>query len=409
MAAEVLASAGISVTVFEHTPSLGRKLLLAGRSGLNLTNAEPTDQLISRYGDAQTWLEPAIRAFDAGALRRWVRSLGIETYVGSTGRVFPDTFTAADLVRAWNTRLDDLGVNVQTRHRWTGLGPLPSPSNEDAATTSSQRGPVTVMIDGPSRQTTEHRSDVVILALGGASWPKVGSDGTWTQILADRGVLLAPFRPSNCGVIVEWSAPLLAKHEGSPLKNVRLTVGAESVRGEAVITESGFETGVIYALGSTIRGEIDRSGHADLTFDLQPDLAVAEIESRLRAASPKVTVSRRLMKAAGINETAVALIRESVHNVLPSTPEALARLIKQTIIRTTATEGLDRAISTAGGIRSTEVDRCFAVNRLPGVFAVGEMLDWDAPTGGYLLQATFSTAVAAARRAADLLGCGEVG
>jgi len=392
MAAEVLAKAGLAVTVYEHQRSVGRKLLLAGRGGLNITHSEPIDTLLGRYANSPPSLVAALRAFTPQELRAWCASLGEPTFVGSTGRVFPASFRATPLLRAWLARLDDLQVAIEVGHRWQGWAKQPD-GGVDLTRLIFERS------DGAVVEAT---SDVTILALGGASWPRVGSDGRWVDTLAQVGVQISPLRPANCGVLVDWSADFVRQFGGSPLKNIALTVGAASVRGDAMITTAGLEGGPVYAHSAEIRDSIDHRGSSTLSVDLQPDLTVAQLVDRLGRGRPKDSLTATL-KRIGLSKVAVALLREVTGNQVPRQPEALAAMIKALTIEVRATMPIDRAISTAGGVALSELDDALMIKRLPGVFVAGEMLDWEAPTGGYLLQASFSTAVTAARGAIDFL------
>ena len=358
MAAEVLARAGATVTVDERMPSAGRKLLLAGRGGLNLTHSESLDAFLDRYGSARPRLEAAIRAFGPDDLRAWAADLGQETFVGSSGRVFPEAFRATPLLRAWLRRLDELGVELRLRTPWTGF---------DAV-----------------------EADATVLALGGASWPRTGSDGGWVPILRAAGVEVRDLRPANCGFRVDWTASFAERFAGTPLKNVVL----DGVRGDAMVTATGIEGGAVYALAARLRDAIDARGTTTLHVDLAPDRTADDLASRL-GRRPRDSMSSMLRRG-GIAAVGGGLAREATGNRLPDDPADLARLLKAVPIRLVGVQPIERAISSAGGIALDEVDESFMLRRRPGVFVAGEMLDWEAPTGGYLLQATFSTAVAAA-------------
>lgn len=380
MAAESLASAGLAVTVYDQMPTVGRKFLMAGRGGLNLTHSEGLDAFIGKYGDASAWLGPAIRAFPPDTLRAWCEGLGQETFVGSSGRIFPTGLKASPLLRAWVRRLGGLGVKFEMRHRWRGWG------EKDEL----------IFSDGEGREK-QIRPDATVIALGGASWPRLGSDGDWVEILRAQGVEVVTLRPANCGFVAPWSKIFSERFAGQPLKPLTASFERKSLRGEAMITERGIEGGVIYALSSLLRGAIERDGEAVLTMDLRPGLSLAELEKRLGAPRGSQSASTYLRKAAGLSPVAIGLMREGLGGKdLPNSGEALARLMKETKIRLTATAPIARAISSAGGIKRGEVDARFMLKKKPGVFAVGEMLDWEAPTGGYLLQGCFSMAVAAA-------------
>ena len=389
MAAEVLANGGASVTVYDAMPSAGRKLLMAGRGGLNLTHSEPLPQFMARYGDAAARLSSAIDTFPPDALRAWSERLGQPTFIGSSGRVFPQAFKASPLLRASLRRLDSNGVRLALRHRWTGW------DDDGRLLFATPQGQVTV------------KAAATVLALGGASWPRLGSDGHWVELLTQRGVSIAPLRPANCGFMVAWSEKFSERFAGQPLKNVELRFGTNTVRGEAMISRNGIEGGAIYALASVLRDEIVRTGQATLRLALRPDLDQRRLLERLTKPRSKQSFATYLRKAAGLAPVAIGLLYESAlaaKNDLPRLPPAdLAARINDVQIGLTGTTGLDRAISTAGGVALDELDDAFMLRRLPGVFAAGEMLDWEAPTGGYLLQASFATGAAAGRGALAFL------
>ncbi len=392
MAAEVLAKAGVAVTVYEHQRSVGRKFLLAGRGGLNITHSEPIDAMLGRYVAASPSLVAALQGFTPQELRAWCASLGEPTFVGSSGRVFPASFRATPLLRAWLLRLADLRVAIKVGHRWQGWVSRPH-GGVDAQRLIFERS------DGA---IVEEVSDVTVLALGGASWPRVGSDGRWVDTLNQLQVKTSPLRPANCGVLVDWSADFVRQFGGAPLKNIALTVDTASVRGDAMITTTGLESGPIYAQSAAVRDSIDRLGSCTLFFDLHPDLTVAQLAERLVRGRRKDSLTAMLQRI-GLSKVSVALLRELTGNQVPREPAALAPMIKSVALEVRSQMPIDRAISTAGGIAFSELDDVLMIKRLPGVFVAGEMVDWDAPTGGYLLQASFSTAVTAARGAIDYL------
>ena len=388
MAAEQLAAAGLAVTVFDRAPSVGRKFLLAGRGGLNLTHTEPLETLLDRYGAARPALQSAIEAFGPDQLRAWSAGLGEVTFVGSSGRVFPASFRSTPLLRAWLARLGDLGVEIVVRTAWSGW-------SDDGALELRH------VVTGEVR--TE-RPDVTVLAMGGASWPRTGSDGAWVEAVAASGIDIAPIRPANCGFIVNWSAGFAQRFGGVPLKNIAVTTGGvDPVRGEAMITSTGIEGGAVYGVAARLRELVEAGAPAELVIDLRPDLDVAGIVRRLTDRRDSDSTSTRLRRGAGLPPVAVALLAEVVGAPLPADPELLARLIKAVPIPVVSTQLIARAISTAGGVRLDQVDEHFMLRDRPGTFVAGEMLDWEATTGGYLLQASFSTGVAAARGAVDWL------
>jgi uncharacterized flavoprotein (TIGR03862 family) len=385
IAAEVLATAGLTVTVYDHMPSVGRKFLLAGRGGLNLTHSEPIERLLDRYGSARSQLASAIREFSPDDVREWCAGLGESTFIGTSGRVFPTSFRATPLLRAWLARLSALDVRFETRHRWVGWV-----DGEHETALRFKR---------PGQSTLTTTSDLVVFALGGASWPRVGSDGGWVAEFQRVGIAINVLRPANCGVSIDWSRSFLDRFEGLPLKNVSVTVGETTVRGEPVVTRTGLEGGPIYAHSAVIRETLDSHGLCALSIDLQPDLAIGRLTTLLGARRPKESESTWLKRATGLHPVGVALMREPTGGAIPSAPSEVARLIKAVPINVTATMPIDRAISSAGGVAFSEVDDAFMLRRRPGNFVAGEMLDWEAPTGGYLLQACLSTGFAAARGA----------
>jgi uncharacterized flavoprotein (TIGR03862 family) len=393
MAAEVLAAGGAAVTVYDRMPSAGRKFLLAGRGGLNLTHSEDLDQLLGRYGAATARLRAAIEAFPPAALRAWSEALGQPTFVGSSGRVFPKAFKASPLLRAWLRRLGAAGVNLALRHRWVGW---------DA------RG--RLLLDGPQGSVTVE-ADATVLALGGASWPRLGSDGDWVAPLARAGVAVAPLRPANCGFVVAWSDVFRDRFHGQPLKRIALSFGGQTVKGEATITQTGLEGGAVYALSGVLRAAIEASGEAVIHIALRPDLTVADLVRRLAAPRAKQSLSTFLRKTAKLSPVAIGLLHEATRSapgrLAAMDSGALAGLVNALPLRLTATAPLATAISTAGGIAFAELDPCFMLRRRPGVFVAGEMLDWEAATGGYLLQASFATGAAAGRGALQWLDRGD--
>ena len=389
MAAEVLATAGVAVTIYEHMPSVGRKFLLAGRSGLNLTHAEPIEQLLTRYGTRAGQVEAAIRAFDPHDLRAWSASLGEPAFIGSTGRVFPASFRATPLLRAWMRRLARLGVTIETRRRWLGWATTPD-GRVDAGRS---------LFSTPDQSVAVVASDVILLALGGASWPRVGSDGGWVEVVRRARIDVKQLRPANCGLRVDWTEHFGERFAGIPLKNVAIVVGEASVRGDAMITRQGIEGGPVYAQSAAIRDTIARRGRCSVTIDLHPDLTVERLTERLERRRPKDSLATMLRHTIDLTPVSISLLREVSGNRVPTDPTTLALLVKAVPLTIESTMPIARAISSAGGISLDEVDESFMLRRLPGTFVAGEMLDWEAPTGGYLLQASFSTAVAAARGA----------
>ena len=380
MAAEVMARAGLQVTVFDRMPSAGRKFLMAGRGGLNLTHSEPVEEFLKRYADASAWLGPAIAAFSPDDVRTWADGHGEETFVGSSGRVFPKSFKASPLLRAWLRELSELGVVLETRRHWTGWGHDGSLSFSDGSNINAA---------------------VCVLALGGASWPRLGADGNWVPVLADKGIEVVPLVASNAGVNCNWSDLTIARHAGLPLKRIAVTMAGRTVRGEAMISRSGLEGGAIYALSRELRHALATSDYAEMQLDLRPELDVDQLIARLAKIPRKQSLTNRLRKAAGLSPQAISAWRDCVDWKNLETDEALAHSLKTVVVKVTGIQPIDRAISSAGGIAADEIDESFMLTKLPGVFVCGEMLDWDAPTGGYLLQACLATGRAA--------GAGAVG
>lgn len=377
MAAETIATAGHDVTVYERMPSPARKFLMAGRGGLNLTHSEPLDAFLTRYGEEAFLIRDAVRSFPPGRLIAWANALGAETFVGSSGRVFPKAMKASPLLRAWLRRLDALGVTIKTRHTWTGF------SSDGALKLSNGAG-----------ATTTPKPDACILALGGASWPRLGSDGAWVQPFKSEDIAVTPLQSANSGVSIAWTDIFAERFAGAPLKRIAISVDETKMRGEAVITRGGLEGGAIYAVGRAIRGALHDGTSATITIDLKPDTTLDELTTRLARSRGSQSLSNLLRKAAHLDAAAIGLLREA--GALPSEPSALAARIKAVPLTVTGLASIDRAISTAGGIALSALTPDLMLKAKPGVFVAGEMLDWDAPTGGYLLQASFATGVVAA-------------
>lgn len=364
MAAEVLAQAGVSVTICEAKPSVGRKFLMAGKSGLNITKAEDTDAFRAAYTEKSAWLTPMLNAFDPVAIQEWARGLGEELFTGTTGRVFPKAMKASPLLRAWLARLNSLGVTFNTRWRWTG---------------QSDGVQYFDTPDGPQGLKT----DATILALGGASWRRLGSDGEWVGILAEQGVSITPFAPANAGIQIEWSK-FMDKHLGAALKGIALRSGPYFSRGEAILSRKGIEGGGVYSVSRGIR-----EGHS-LVVDLAPDLKVDVIAQKLSKPQGKNTLTNHIRKALRLDAAKIALLQEMAMP-LPKDPKALAGLVKALPIKNAGLRPIDEAISTAGGVPQDGLDDALMLMAIPNTYVVGEMLDWEAPTGGYLITACLAT------------------
>lgn len=385
MAAEALAQAGVTVEVFDAMPSVGRKFLLAGVGGMNITHSEPYPAFVGRYGERRDALDALLRDFDGQALRQWIHGLGIETFVGTSGRVFPTDMKAAPLLRAWLKRLREAGVVIHTRHRWLGW------TAEGA-----------LRIGYPQGERHVH-AQAMVLALGGGSWARLGSDGAWVPVLAERAVDISPLRPSNCGFEVEgWSEVLKAKFAGAPLKNIALSVpGSVPRKGEFILTAQGVEGSLVYAWSAPLRASLEREGRATLLLDLLPDRPVDKIAQALAKPRGSRSMARHLQGQLGIDGVKAALLRELTDPATFVDPQRLAEAIKALPIELLRTRPLDEAISSAGGVRFEALDDGLMLKALPGVFCAGEMLDWEAPTGGYLLTACFASGLCAGRAAAQ--------
>lgn len=378
MAAETAVTAGAIVELYDAMPSVGRKFLLAGKGGLNLTHSEPIEPFLSRYGTRRTLIEPAIRSFPPAALRAWARELGIETFVGTSGRIFPTDLKAAPLLRAWLRRLRKAGVQFHVRHRWCGW---------------DQDG--NLLFTSPQGRHGV-RADAVVLALGGGSWPHLGSDAAWIQILAERNVSIAPLKPSNCGFDVRWSEHFRMKFAGYPVKTVEVTlktVDGITIRhmGEFVITENGVEGGIMYTVSAHVREVIAAEGTATLWLDLAPDRSLQRLTEDLSRPRGKRTVATHLQRCAGVAGVKAGLLREAVPKEALADPMRLAAAIKSIPLTLMAPRPLEEAISTAGGVSFEGLDSRLMIHSLSGVFCAGEMLDWEAPTGGYLLTGCLAT------------------
>lgn len=417
MAAEVLSQAGHAVHVFDAMPSAGRKFLLAGKGGLNLTHSEPFDDFVARYGERRAQLEPLLQHFGAHELRAWAQSLGVETFVGTSGRVFPSDMKAAPLLRAWLHRLRGQGVQLHMRHRWLGWGA------DGALRFAAPQG----------EQAVQARA--VVLALGGASWPQLGSDAAWVPWLADKGVVLAPLQPANCGFdvprvtapvgetrraffgewlgrhpapAVGWTPFFTERFAGQPFKSVALAFTDSqgrrfARRGEFVATATGVEGSLIYAVSSLLRDEIAAHGHATFHLDLLPDHSTERVLAEVRHPRGARSLASHLKGRLGLDGIKAAILHEQMGKEGMNDPERLAQAIKQLPITLVAPRPVQEAISTAGGVRWEALDARLMLQALPGVFCVGEMLDWEAPTGGYLLTACFSTGRAAGQGAVHWL------
>ncbi|UGX84787.1 TIGR03862 family flavoprotein [Phyllobacterium meliloti] len=377
MAAEVVSAAGHDVTVYDAMPTVSRKFLLAGKSGLNITHSEDYARFVTRFGAASEHLRPALDGFTPEDVQAWAAELGTETFTGSSGRVFPKAMKASPLLRAWLRRLEAQGVTILTRHRWTGF-------TGNAFTFETPAGIKTV------------ECDAALLALGGASWPKLGSDGAWTSWLADKSVEIDVLRPANCGFDVDWDDGFKERFAGIPVKSVTATSGAGTFSGEFVITQDGIEGSLVYAHAASLRDQLQEQGSASLVLDLAPGRSAEKLARDLARQDSKASFANRLRKGAGIEGVKIALLRKFADAADLSDPQRLARLIKALPLVVVRPRPITEAISSAGGVRWSAIDNTYMLKALPGVFVAGEMLDWEAPTGGYLLTACFATGRAAA-------------
>jgi len=387
MATEILIGAGQKVGLFESMPSVGRKFLVAGKGGLNLTHSEASGQFLARYGERSTQLEKFIKDFGPGDLRKWAERLGIQTFIGTSGRVFPTGMKAAPLLYAWRQRLSASGLTFYLRHKWLGW-------NADNS----------LRFETPDGNISIH-AGAVVLALGGASWPQLGSTGAWTGYLAGRGVTLAPFKPSNCGFDVNWTEHFRHEFDGQPIKSVVLTfTNSQNCtfqrQGEFIVTPNGVEGSLIYALSAPIRNEIETSGSAVIHLDLAPGWDIQRLADRLARPRGSRSISSHLDKTVGIKGVKAGLLWEFVPRAVFNDPQKLAAIIKALRIPIISARPLVEAISSAGGVTFDSVDENLMLRSIPGVFCAGEMLDWEAPTGGYLITACFATGHAAGLGAA---------
>ncbi|MDF0675506.1 MAG: TIGR03862 family flavoprotein [Nitrospira sp.] len=386
MAAEAAVTAGATIELYDAMPSVGRKFLLAGKGGLNLSHSEPMESFLSRYGTRRALIEPAIRSFPPAALRHWARELGVETFVGTSGRIFPTDLKAAPLLRAWLCRLRKAGVQFHVRHRWCGW------DQDGKLLFASPQGSQSV------------RSKAVVLALGGGSWPHLGSDAAWVRILTEQKVPIVPLKPANCGFDVPWSEHFRTKFAGHPVKTVHVMVKAVDGTvigrmGEFVITEAGVEGGIIYTVSSHVRDVIEQTGTAMVYLDLVPDRSLPRLAQDLSKPRGTRTVATHLKRCAGIMGVKAGLLREVIPQEVFTDPARLAAALKSLPLTFVAPRPLEEAISTAGGVSFEALDARLMLRSLPGVFCAGEMLDWEAPTGGYLLTACLATGRLAGRGA----------
>lgn len=373
MAAEVLSQNGVQTDVYDAMPSVGRKFLMAGKGGMNITHAEPFEEFITRYGAHRADIEPLLHAFSPDALREWTHGLGITTFTGTSGRVFPTDMKAAPLLRAWLHRLRKGGVRFHVRHRWTGWD-----SQNSLCFSTPDGGHIA-------------KADAVLFALGGASWPQLGSDGAWIPLLTQRGINIAPLRPSNCGFDIAWSAHFRERFVGEPLKSVAASFKIIRKHGECVISKHGIEGGLIYTLSAALRDEIEHSGSAILNIDLLPDWSLQRVQTEVSHPRGSRSLSSHLQSRLGLKGVKANLLHEVLSTEQMHDPALVATTIKSLPLRLIAPRPLSEAISSAGGVMFESLNEKLMLKNLPGIFCAGEMLDWEAPTGGYLLTACFAS------------------
>ena len=374
MAADILSKAGVAVRIYEAMPTPGRKFLMAGRGGLNITHSEALDAFVQRYGDHSSLLKPFLNRFGPNDIINWMDELEQPSFIGSSGRVFPKVMKAAPLLRAWLTRLNQQGVELLTRHRWVDW------DDQGGFHIESPEGPQIIT------------ADQIILATGGGSWKKLGSDGQWVNLLQRQGIQINPLIASNCGFTCEWSDVLRKQHAGTPIKGAVLKSQHSEKKGDLILTHYGLEGGLIYAFSADIRQSLRLNQSAKLTLDLMPDIELAQLIKRIEKPRGRNSFSNHLRKA-GIASVKAALVRESYPEIVNDDPFAWAEALKNCPITLTGMRPIDEAISTAGGVSFSELDNDFRLKKKPTVFCAGEMIDWDAPTGGYLLTACFSIGV----------------
>jgi len=393
MAAEVISQAGLQVHVYDAKPSAGRKFLLAGVGGMNITHAEPFDTFIQRYYEQSNWLKPIINAFNAQALTQWIHDLGIETFIGSSGRIFPKEMKAAPLLRRWLQRLRTSGVTFHMKHRLVAI---------------DQENHNTRLAFNHLDQIKHVNAEAVILAMGGASWPKLGSDGAWQHLLKQNGIKTNPLLSANCGFHASWSQHLKTNFAGQALKNVAFsftTLAGQFTQqtGECIISHYGIEGSLVYAFSKHLRDSIQTNGSANLTIDLLPQYTTLQIQQKLSKPRGKNSLAKHLKRTVGITGVKSAMLYEC-HNNFNSQPiSTMAHSLKNTVVKLTKTRPLNEAISTAGGICKSNLNNQLMLTQMPGVFCAGEMLDWEAPTGGYLLTACFATGQLAGMAAVEYL------
>ena len=405
MAAEALAEGGVRVDLYDARPSVGRKFLMAGKGGMNITHSEPLEPFLGRYGARQPQIAPLLDAFGPDALRTWLQGLGVETFVGSSGRVFPSDMKAAPMLRAWLHRLKEAGVRFHMRHKWVGW------SNDDAANMAEAASPTLRFMTPAGEQQV--RADAVVFALGGASWPRLGSDAAWVPLMSARDVPVEPLRPANCGFDANWSDYFRDRFAGQPVKPVAITLtdvdgNVQHRQGEFVVTETGIEGSLVYALSAPIRERLRSDAEATITLDLLPALTGQRVLDEVTRPRGSRSMSSHLHSRIGLTGVKLGLLHEALSKEAFADATRLAHTIKALPLKLVRPRPIEEAISSAGGIPFETLDSRLMIGHLPGVFCAGEMLDWEAPTGGYLLTACFASGLVAGRGAlAYLAGSGS--
>ena len=405
MAAEALCLEGVQVDVYDAMPSVGRKFLMAGKGGMNITHSEPLEPFLDRYGARREWIAPLLQTFGPDALRAWLRELGVETFVGSSGRVFPTDMKAAPMLRAWLHRLRDAGVRFHMRQKWIGWQIGDETVADAPATAHSAHTLLFATPDGEQAVTY----DAVVLALGGASWPRLGSDAAWVPLLTSRDVPVRPLQPANCGFDVDWSPYLRERFAGQPVKSIAISLTdvdgkVHNRQGEILLTETGLEGSLIYALSAAIRERILADGELTIALDLAPGLPLERVMSEVTRPRGSRSISSHLQGRVGISGVKLALLHEMLPKDVFADAPRLAHAIKALPVKLLRARPIAEAISSAGGIPFEALDHHLMIQHLPGVFCAGEMLDWEAPTGGYLLTACFASGLVAGRGAAAFVG-----
>ena len=404
MAAEALASGGVQVDVYDAMPSVGRKFLMAGKGGMNITHSEPLEAFLGRYGARREQIAALLDMFGPDALRAWLHKLGVETFVGSSGRVFPTDMKAAPMLRAWLHRLRESGVRFHMRHKWVGWDASNGAGDEGTRNTERGNSPQQTLLFMTPTGEQQVRADAVIFALGGGSWPRLGSDAAWVPLMTARDVPVAPLLPANCGFDANWSDYFRERFAGQPVKPVSITLidtdgNAQHRQGEFVVTETGIEGSLVYALSAAIRERILTDGEVTIMLDLAPALTAQRVLDEVTRPRGSRSMSTHLQSRIGLGGVKLGLLHEALSKEAFADTALLAQTIKALPLKLVRPRPIEEAISSAGGVPFEALDARLMIGHLPGAFCAGEMLDWEAPTGGYLLTACFASGLAAGRGA----------